>query len=125
MTISEKAHELGEMIKASPEMENLQRLEKAQAEDENAKNLLKEFNLQRMNLMRDLQEEKISREDASKKNMEAFDAMLKKSQLLADYVEAKKAFDELVQEVNGIINHYITGEDEHCTHNCSTCGGCH
>ena len=51
--------------------------------------------------------------------------MLEKSEVLAAYVEAKKDFDAVVQSVNGIINFYITGEEPGCTHNCSTCGGCH
>ena len=45
--------------------------------------------------------------------------------VISDYVEAKKAFDNLVSEVNNIINYYITGQDPNCTHNCSTCSGCH
>ena len=59
MTINEKAHELGELIKASAEMARLKETEALQAEDENAKELLKEFNLNRMNLARDMQEGKM------------------------------------------------------------------
>ena len=78
-----------------------------------------------MNLVRDMQSEKITREEAAKQNSAAFAEMLEKSEVLAAYVEAKKDFDAVVQSVNGIINFYITGEEPGCTHNCSTCGGCH
>lgn len=125
MTLTEKAHELGKMIKESPEMEKLTACEAAQAQDEAAQELLREFNLKRMNLVRDMQSEKISREDAARMNSEAFNEMLEKSAVLAEYVEAKKDFDAVVQSVNGIINYYITGEEPGCTHDCSTCGGCH
>lgn len=125
MTLLEMANELGKMIKESPEMEALNRAEAAQENDEAAKELLKEFNLKRMNLVRDMQENKITREEATKKNSEAFAEMLEKSETIKAYVEAKKDFDAVVSQVNNIINMYITGQDGSCTHNCATCGGCH
>ena len=125
MTIFEKAHELGEMIKESPEMKAMDKAEEAQQNDENAQTLLQEFNLKRMNLARDMQAGKIQQAEAIVKNTEAFSEMVNKSKTISDYVEAKKAFDNLVQEVNKILNYYITGQDPNCTHDCSTCGGCH
>ena len=125
MTIIEKANELGELIKASEEMANLKAAEKAQAEDEAAQKLVEEFNLKRMNLARDMQEGKISQEDAIKKNNDAFSEMVDKSEVIKNYVEAKKAFDKLISGVNSVINLYIMGDQGGCTHDCHTCGGCH
>ncbi len=125
MTITEKAHELGKLIASSPEAQALAAAEEAQGKDEAAAELLKEFNLKRMNLVRDMQSEKITREEATRKNNEAFAEMLEKSETIKNFVEAKKDFDAVVTEINGIINFYITGEDPNCTHNCSTCSGCH
>ena len=125
MTITEKAHELGKMIKESAEMEALKAAEKVQAEDEATQKLVAEFNIKRMNLARDIQEGKISQEDAIKQNNDAFAEMVESSSIIKDYVEAKQNFDKIVNEVNNIINIYIAGEPEGCTHNCHTCGGCH
>ncbi len=125
MTLIEKAHELGEMIKDSEQMKNLKVAEEAQANDEAAQELVKEFNLKRMNLAKDMQEGKLSQEDAIKKNNDAFNEMVEKSAVIKDYVEAKKAFDKMVNGVNSIINLYIMGEQGGCTHDCHTCGGCH
>lgn len=125
MTIIEKAHELGKLIKESAEMEALKTAETAQANDEEAQKFVAEFNIKRMNLARDIQEGKISQEDAIKANNEAFEEMVEKCQVIKDYVEAKKSFDKVVNDVNNIINIYIAGEPEGCTHNCHTCGGCH
>ena len=125
MTIFEKAHELGEMIKESPEMKAMDLAEGAQANDAEAQELLKEYNMKRMNIVRDMQAGKIQQAEAIIKNNEAFAELTKKSQVIVDYVEAKKAFDNLVGEVNKILNYYITGQDPNCTHDCSTCGGCH
>jgi cell fate (sporulation/competence/biofilm development) regulator YlbF (YheA/YmcA/DUF963 family) len=125
MTVIDKARELGELIQASDEMARVKKAEIAQEADENAQDLLKEFNMQRMNLARDMQKGDISREDAIAKNNASFDEMLEKSDIIKEYIEAKKEFDTLVNQVNQILNFYITGQDPNCTHNCSTCGGCH
>ncbi len=125
MTLLEKAHELGEMIQESPEMKALKAAEAAQESDSEAQELLKAFNLKRMNLVRDMQAEKITREEATKLNSDAFSEMVESSATIKAYVEAKKDFDAVVQQINGIINFYITGQDPNCTHDCSTCGGCH
>ena len=125
MTILEKAHELGEMIRESAEMAALKEAEEAQAADETAQTLLQEFNLKRMNLARDMQAGKIEQKEAVKLNNEAFDAMVEKSAVIKNYIEAKKAFDMKVNEINCILNFYITGQEPGCTHDCSTCGGCH
>ena len=125
MTLAEKAHELGKMIEESPEMAAMNAAEAAQEADAAAQELLQEFNLKRMNLARDLQAGKIKQAEAMLKNSQAFDEMVAKSETIKAYVEAKKAFDEKINEINGILNYYITGQQPGCTHDCSSCGGCH
>ncbi len=125
MTIIEKAHELGGLIRESDEIKALKEAEKAQAEDADAQALVSDFNIKRMNLAKSLQEGKITQEEAIKQNNEAFSEMVEKSEVIKAYVEAKKAFDNLVNSVNNVINIYIMDEPSGCTHDCSTCGGCH
>lgn len=125
MTIAEKAHELGQMIKDSDEMKALHEAEEAQAHDEHAQKLVAEFNLKRMNLARDIQEKGLSQEDAIKQNNDAFNAMVEQSEVIKNYVEAKNAFDKLVNVINSTINLYIMGEQGGCTHDCHSCSGCH
>lgn len=125
MEIFEKTRELGEMIQESELMKKTKELELKQQNDEEASALLKEFNLNRMNLARDMQSGKLSREDAIQKNNQAFDEMCEKSPVIREYIEAKQQFDAMVQQVNQILNYYITGTDPNCTHDCSSCGGCH
>ena len=125
MDILEKTRELGQMIVDSEEMKAYKAAEEAQAKDEEAQTIMQEYNIKRMNLARDMQNGKISSEEAVAENTKAFDEVLEKSASIKNYVEAKKAFDNLVNQVNRIINYYITGEDPNCTHDCSTCSGCH
>lgn len=122
--IFEKTRELGELIQASELMTKSKDLEAKQAADEEANALLQEFNLNRMNLARDMHNGKISKEDAIEKNNKAFEEMCEKSQVIRDYIDAKREFDQMVNQVNQILNYYITGEDPNCTHDCSSCGGC-
>ena len=125
MDIFEKTRELGEMIQESELMKRAKDLEAQQQNDEEASALLKEFELNRLNLARDMQNGKISREEAIQKNNQAFDELCEKSPIIREYIEAKQQFDAMVQQVNQILNYYITGADPNCTHDCSTCGGCH
>ena len=125
MDIFEKTRELGEMIQESEQMKKAKDLEAKQQSDEEASGLLKEFNLNRINLARDMQNGKITKEAAIEANNKAFDDMCEKSQIIREYIAAKQEFDSLVQQVNQILNYYITGTDPNCTHDCSTCGGCH
>lgn len=125
MTIIEKAHELGEMIEASEELKVLKEAEAVQAQDDEAQQLVADFNIKRMNLAREIQSGKITEEEAIKKNNEAFAEMVAKSEAIKNYVDAKDVFDKLVSSVNNVINMHIMGDQGGCTHNCSTCGGCH
>ena len=84
--IIEKTRELGELIQNSEEMKNAKNAEILQENDDEAQALLKEFNLQRMNLARDMQNNKISREEAIQKNNEAFEEMLEKSESIKKYI---------------------------------------
>lgn len=123
--VLDKTRELGVLIQSSEQMKNMKNAEILQANDDKAQELMKEYNLTRLNLARDMQAGKISREEAVKKNNEAFDDIVERSDTIKKYIAAKKEFDTLVNQVNQILNFYITGQDPNCTHDCSTCGGCH
>ncbi len=124
-TILEKARELGEAIQQSEEMKRYKAAELKQSQDEEAADLMREYNIRRINLARDMQNGKIERADAIKQNTLAFEEIVKKSETIREFVEAKKAFDTTIEHMNRLINYYITGQDPSCTHDCSTCGGCH
>ena len=104
--IFEKTRELGELIQASELMIKAKDLEAQQAADEEASTLLREFNLNRMNLARDMHNGKISKEDAIEQNNRAFNEMCEKSEIIRNYIEAKKEFDQMVQQVNQILNYH-------------------
>lgn len=123
--VLEKTRELGALIQASEQMKNVKNAEIMQENNDEAQELLKQYNTKRINLARDMQAGKISREDAIKQNNEAFEEIVAKSEIIKKHIEAKKEFDAMINQVNQILNFYITGQDPNCTHDCSTCSGCH
>lgn len=125
MSILDKTRELGELIQESEEMKAFKAAEAAQKADETTQEHMKEFNLNRLNLARKMQNGDMSREAAVEANNKAFEKLCEKAPLIREYVDAKQRFDAMVQQVNQIINYYITGQTGDCTHDCSTCGGCH
>lgn len=46
------------------------------------------------------------------------------TQVYKTYEAAQNAVNELMQQVNATIQYEVTGQTP-CTHDCSTCGGCH
>ena len=125
MDIFEKTRELGEMIVQSEEMKIYKEAEKAQAEDEECQSIMREYNMTRMNLARDMQSGKLSREEAISKNTKAFEDVLEKSPKIKAFIDAKKNLDTMTNKINSILTYYITGEEPGCTHDCSSCAGCH
>lgn len=124
--IFNKVRELGEMIQESAEMKAMKDAEIAQENDETAQTAMQEYNLNRMNLARDMQSGKMTREEAVEKNNAAFEELCEKAPTVKAYIDAKKNFDGMVNQINQILNYYITGmEPGGCTHDCSSCGGCH
>ena len=122
--VIEKTRELGEMLRECEEMKAYKAAEDAQAADEFSQECMREFNVNRLQLAREMQSGKLPREEAVKKNNEAYEAMIAKAPLIKEYVEKKAAFDQLVQQVNQIINFYITGQTGGCSGSCSSCSGC-
>ena len=123
-TILEKARELGEAIQQSEEMKRYKAAELKQSQDEEAAELMREYDIRRINLARDMQNGKIERAEAVRQNTAAFEEIVEKSETIKEFVAAKKEFDLAIQSMNRILNYYITGQDPDCTHDCSTCGGC-
>ena len=124
MDIMEKATELGEMIKNSEQMKAMKEAEEIQTKDEEATKLIQEYNLKRMNIARDMHEEKITQDEAVKLSHEAYDALLE-NDVIAAYIRTKDEFNDFIQKINDILTYYITGEEPGCTHDCCSCEGCH
>ncbi len=97
-------------------------------------NAIGEFNMIRMEMDRELgkgdEKDEAKMKDLNEKLRKAYAAIMM-TESMTEYNQAKTALDALVGEVETIISAAISGEDpltcdtKACTHDCSTCGGCH
>lgn len=106
----------------------------ASDEDEELQALIGEFNLKRMAINNEAQKEEQDEEKVRALNEElraAYNRIMANENMVR-YNETKQELDLLVQRLLTIISMCAEGEDPatadynpSCTHDCSTCGGCH
>lgn len=128
MEIFELAAELGKTLKADKRLVKLAEARKAYENDERVCKLATEYEVQQ----RAMQNEAV-KEDRDQKLIEMIQARIDaiydqivKSETYQALEKAQNEVNELMNMVNSTITFHITGEEpSSCTHNCSTCGGCH
>ncbi len=126
--ILKKAHELGELLAGSPELLRYQEQELSYASDEEAQNALKTYEEKSLALSQEMRASAMTPErlEGFRKKMAENMEELTKNATAREYIEAKSAFNQLIQSVNEILAYHIRGEENtSCSGNCSSCGGCH
>lgn len=129
-TIIEKAQELGTLIADSPEKLRAVAAEEKMNNNEEATALLRQYNDNRKAAT-----EKLRGKEPTKKELEEFRNYVQaefekivKNELIAEYIEASREFDNMVQQVNAVLSYFITGQESAeggCSGNCSGCSSCH
>ena len=126
--IMELASMLGDSIKESDEIKRLNAAEEAYKADPDLQRKVTEYNVQTLAMTEEYKK--------TDKDMEVIDAIEKRINVLyqeitelpvmQEYTAAQEAVNGLMEKVNNEIQFRITGEKpSSCTHDCSTCGGCH
>ena len=128
--IIELAHALGEEIANSDEIKNLENAKNAYESDAELQGLLSEHETDRKLLMEEFSNPNNAPDERAvadlKARMEELGHLILANPNYILLAEAQRAMDTLMRDVNDEIKFCITGErPEHCTHDCSTCGGCH
>lgn len=122
-SIIKAAHVLGDLIKNDPACAKLnEALEDYQRSEELA-DLINEYNVQQELLMSAADVDGSAREKITARTDELYEKITAHP-VYAAYMTAKHDFDHLYNEVMGEIEFAVTGERP-CTHDCSSCGGCH
>lgn len=125
MDYVEAASALGQAIVESGEFQAFKLSEANLMADEKATTLIQEY--------KDLQTQLVeaSKEDLAREELEKIRDLLmaKQSQLNSyeitkAYFDGKRGFQNMMDTINDIIQHYVQGGDD-CTGSCETCGGCH
>ena len=128
MGIFELAAELGRTLKNDKRLIALEEARKAYENDERLSRLLTEYEVQQKAMQNEAM--KGEREEVLIKMIqERIDALYDEivaSEPYKNLEAAQKEVNDLMEMVNSTITFQITGEvPSSCTHDCSTCGGCH
>ncbi len=126
--IIEKAKELGALVQASEQVQKFNAAKAAYENDEEIQKLIHEFNLQKMSMMSlgNESEPDQARMTELEERMKSIYAEIMANDKMNEMQESTKAVEELMGQINGVLTFYVTGEEpSSCTHDCSTCGGCH
>lgn len=128
------ARQLGHAIQDTAEYKNIMDAKTAADSDETLQALITEFNIKRVAINAEACKTDRDEDTLKKLNEEmrkAYSDIMSNEHMKA-YNDSKQAFDKVLQRVLAIVQQSADGEDpdttdfsEDCTHDCSTCGGCH
>ena len=122
------ANMLGMEIAKSDEIKTLEAAKAAYQTDDALQALMSEYETDRMLLAEEFSKDEVDQEAAAKlrERIEELTAEIMKNQNYIAFSEAQRGMNALMAEVNAEIKFCITGErPSECTHDCSTCSGCH
>ncbi len=127
--IIELAHALGEEIAKSAEIENLEVAKGAFESDSELQEKMREYDTQRTLLGEEFAKAENASQDIISKVKDRISELTREisaSEKYKAFQKAQEAMNALMADVNAEIKFCITGErPEDCTHDCSTCKGCH
>lgn len=126
--VIEKATELGKALLESTEFTEFLAARDAVDNDETARNLLASYDEKAKicSMNKQLSPEDTAEIESIEKELEALRVEVVNNQKLTRMVEAQNAFQELMNEVNKVIGHFVSPESEcdfeGCSGNCAGCG---
>ena len=128
MEIFELAAELGKKLKDDERLVKLENAKKAYEEDPALQKAMLEYDVQQKAMQREVA--KPDRDlhfiETIQRRIDDLYREITENPVFAELNRAQAEVNELMNSVNQTIMTQITGEEPSaCTHNCSTCGGCH
>ena len=127
-TIFELAAELGQTLKEDARIIALDKAREAFEADADVATLMTEYEVQQNAIHEEAMKEDRSEDvlNAIQDRIEAIYNKITESESYKALEQAQNEVNALMEAVNNTITFNITGEEpSSCTHNCSTCGGCH
>ena len=128
--IIELAHLLGDEIAKSEEMKELERTKIAFSADAELQAKMREYEADQLALGQEFSKDPDSADQRAiadiRARMQELSAQITANENYAAFAEAQRKVNAIMQSVNEEIKFCITGErPSACTHDCSTCSGCH
>ncbi len=116
-------------LAATEELKAYNEAKKAYDADEELNKLISEYNVQAALLEQEGRKPEAERDTALQEKLgtrlrEIYDS-ISENKSLAAMRDAEQALSFIVSEINNAVQFTIDPESANCTHDCSTCGGCH
>ena len=127
MEIFELAAELGKKLKDDARLVALEDAKKAYEESAELKKYMIEYEVQQKAMQNEVAkpERDLNFIEVIQKRIDTLYKLISEHPTFDQLNRAQGVVNELMNAVNNTIMTQITGEDPGCTHNCSTCSGCH
>ncbi len=136
MSMEKTIRELGKEIQADPRFAALQKAAAANDADESLQKQMQELQLITLKYQQEATKgeeadgERI--EELQKQYQELYTEVMKNDNMMA-YSAAAAEMEQMAQYISGMIGLFFDGQDPEtcelpdpdCTHDCTTCGGCH
>ena len=127
--IIELAHQLGVEIAKSDEIKTLNETKEAFDSNAELQALMSEYEADRMLLGQEFSKNESEIDEKAvadlRARIEELTREISKDPLYIAFANAQQNMNKLMADVNAEIKFCITGERDNCTHDCSTCSGCH
>lgn len=127
--IIELAHQLGIEIAASEEIKTLNETKNAFDSDAELQALMSEYEADRVLLGQEFSKNNNEIDEKAiadlRARIEELTKEISKNPIYIAFANAQQNMNKLMADVNAEIKFCITGERDNCTHDCSTCSGCH
>jgi cell fate (sporulation/competence/biofilm development) regulator YlbF (YheA/YmcA/DUF963 family) len=127
--IIELAHQLGVEIAKSDEIKTLNETKNAFDSDAELQALMSEYEADRVLLGQEFSKNNSEIDEKAiadlRARIEELTKEISKNPIYIAFANAQQDMNKLMADVNAEIKFCITGERDNCTHDCSTCSGCH
>lgn len=127
--IIELAHQLGMEIAKSDEIKNLNDTKNAFDSDADLQALMSEYEAERVLLGQEFSKDNAEIDEKAiadlRARIEELTKEISANPIYIAFATAQNNMNRLMADVNAEIKFCITGERDNCTHDCSTCSGCH
>ena len=121
------AAQLGDALKNDPRLVRLEEARKAYENNPELKKHMIEYEVQQKAMQNEVTKEEKDMQfiEIIQRRIDELYHLIIENPAFAELNEAQEAVNAYMNEVNQTIMSRITGEEPGCTHNCSTCKGCH
>ena len=127
--IIELAHQLGIEIAKSDEIKALNETKNAFDSNAELQALMSEYEADRVLLGQEFSKDNAEIDEKAiadlRARIEELTREISKDPVYIAFANAQQNMNKLMADVNAEIKYCITGERDNCTHDCSTCSGCH